>query len=85
MAQNVYAVIDDWRADIEDGAGVIGVYTNREDAVRAVEARKREVLDEMDVKYDNEEWADGSYYGWNDSDGDYSSIRIQATELDRKE
>ena len=81
----VYAVMDIWRADIEDGAGVIGVYTNREDAVRAVLDRKKEVIDEMGIEYEQEEWKDGSYLGYNDSDADYTNISIVSTELDRKE
>lgn len=81
----VYAVMDVWRADIEDGAGVIGVYTKRKDAVKAAADRKKEVVDDMNVEYENEEWNDGSYLGYNDSDPDYTNISIVATELDRKD
>lgn len=81
MKQYVYAVLDSWRADIEDGAGIIGVYTNREDAEEAVKARKKEVIDDIGVKYQVEEWDDGNYLGYNGNDPDYTSIKIEATEL----
>lgn len=72
----VYAVMDCWRADIEDGASVIDIYAKREDAEEAVKARKKEVLDDMDLRYDHEEWSNGEFYGWNDNDSDYTEIQI---------
>lgn len=85
MSEYVYVVLDVWRADIEDGATICGVYKNREDAEKAVKEHKKEVLDEMDLSYDHEEWSNGEFYGYNDDDGDYTELRIDFQLIKEKE
>lgn len=80
----VFVVIDQWRMDIEDGVGVVGVYTKREDAEECVRAWKKEALDDKGVEYEKNEWDDGSYSGWNENDGDFTSITIMPSDIDRQ-
>lgn len=85
MSKHVYIVLDVWHADIEGGATVCGAYKYRVDAEKAVQERKKEVIDDMCLKYDHEEWANGEFYGYNDDNNDFTELRIDYQEIKEKE
>ena len=74
----VYVLLEQFKNSILTDTDVVGVYYYKDDALIALKKRKKETVDNVNMHYEREYWAnDGSmYYGCDSSGDNYTRIEI---------